>query len=189
MSKCHHERRRYRRNHRDRTKVPRKARPKSEHHHGMLGCGRRYSNTNLSLASIRSESPKIHLEHLFHIRGILFAVRLRTFKLLEPMDVTCQASLFSKLIVPSLIFGEPTVRSNLMVEFSVNEVIAVLALREVSLLVWIPVHGLDLSMLGNGYQSWNFWHRHSKRFLIQNCFGRSKCPSSEHEKGWSKKWV
>jgi hypothetical protein len=53
-----------------------------------------------------------------------------------------------KRVSPRLILDEPTVRSSLMVVFLENKVIAVTGLSELSLLVWIPIHGQELSCRG-----------------------------------------
>ena len=77
------------------------------------------------------------------------------FESLEPTGVTSKGRFFPERVCSRLIFDEPPVRPNLMVEFLVNEVISVIALSELSLLVWLPSHGIDLSISGSGDQPWS----------------------------------
>jgi hypothetical protein len=91
-------------------------------------------------------------EILFCIFGILFSVRLSFFESVEPVGETSKHTVVSELVVSLLILNEPAVRSSLVVMSLENKVIAVTALSELSMLVWRPIHGPELSMLRNGGQ-------------------------------------
>jgi len=91
-------------------------------------------------------------EILFCIFGIFLSVRLSFFESVEPVGATSKHTVVSELVVSLLILNEPAVRSSLMVMSLENKVIAVTALRELSMLVWRPIHGPELSMLRNGGQ-------------------------------------
>jgi hypothetical protein len=70
----------------------------------------------------------------------------------NPWGTTGKHPVIPERVVPLLILNEPTVRSSLMVVFLENQVIAVTALGEVSMLVRCPIHGPELSMLRKGGQ-------------------------------------
>jgi hypothetical protein len=80
------------------------------------------------------------------------SVRLSFFERVEPVGATGKHTVVSELVGSLLILNEPTVRSSLVVVSLENEIIAVTALRELSMLVWRPIHGPELSMSRNGGQ-------------------------------------